>query len=158
VAVGQAQVRAAIARRDQAKAALERLTVRAPIEGTILQVKYRIGEYYNPAAPSGAPVDPLVVLGDLRAIRVRLDVDERDIARVKLGAPGFVTLTAFPGRRFEGKVVEVGRRMGRKNVRTDDPVERLDVKILEVVLRVDEPNGLVPGIRVTGYVEARPGA
>jgi hypothetical protein len=44
--------------------------------------------------------------------------------------------------------------MGRKNVRTDDPVERLDVKILEVVLQIDEPAGLVPGIRVTGYVEA----
>jgi hypothetical protein len=48
--------------------------------------------------------------------------------------------------------------MGRKNVRTDDPVERLDVKILEVVLQIDEPEGLVPGIRVTGYVESRSGA
>ena len=99
-----------------------------------------------------------MVLGDLRAIRVRVDVDERDIARARLGAPGYVTLSAFPGRRFAGKVVEVGARMGRKNIRTDDPVERLDVKILEVVLQIDEPEGLVPGIRVTGYIEGRPGA
>jgi len=48
--------------------------------------------------------------------------------------------------------------MGRKNIRTDDPVERLDVKIFEVVLQVDEPDGLVPGIRVTAYVESRAGA
>jgi hypothetical protein len=96
----------------------------------------------------------LVVLGDLRAIRVRVDVDERDIARVTLGAKAFVTLSAFSGRRFPGTVVEVGARMGRKNVRTDDPVERLDVKILEVVLQIAEPQGLVPGIRVTGYIEA----
>jgi multidrug resistance efflux pump len=154
VSVAQAQLRGAMARRDQARAELERLTIRAPIDGTILQLKYRLGEYYNPASPAGVAVDPLVVLGDLRAIRVRVDVDERDIARVKLGAAGFVTLSAFPGRRFPGKVAEIGARMGRKNVRTDDPVERLDVKILEVVLRIDEPEGLVPGIRVTGYVES----
>ena len=157
VLVAQAQMQAAMARRDQARKELERLTVRAPIAGTILQVKYRPGEYYNPASPTGVSVEPLVMLGDLRAIRVRIDVDERDIARVRLSAPGYVTLSAFPGRRFMGKVVEIGARMGRKNVRTDDPVERLDVKILEVVLRIDEPNGLVPGIRVTGYIEAKAG-
>jgi HlyD family secretion protein len=121
-------------------------------------VKYRVGEYYNPAGANPASVEPLVVLGDLRAVRVRLDVDERDVARVKLGALGYITLSAYPGRRFAGKVVEVGLRMGRKNIRTDDPVERLDVKILEVVLQVDEPGGLVPGIRVTAYVESRAGA
>jgi multidrug resistance efflux pump len=133
------------------------LTIRAPCDGTILQVKYRVGEYYSPASPAGAAVEPLVVLGDLRALRVRVDVDERDIARVKLGAPGYVTLSAFSGRRFPGKVVEIGARMGRKNVRTDDPVERLDVKILEVVVLMDDRGELMPGIRVTGYIEARSG-
>jgi hypothetical protein len=29
---------------------------------------------------------------------------------------------------------------------------------LEVVLPITEPGGLIPGIRVTGYIEARPGA
>jgi multidrug resistance efflux pump len=154
VAVAYAQLKAANARRDQARAALDRLTIRAPIAGTVLQVKYRVGEYYNPAAANASSVEPLVVLGDLRATRVRMDVDERDIARVVVGAPGYVTLSAFPRHEFKGKVVEVGIRMGRKNVRTDDPVERLDVKILEVVLEIDEPRGLVPGIRVTGFIES----
>jgi multidrug resistance efflux pump len=158
VAMAQAQLHAAVARRDKARREVERLTVRAPIAGTILQVKYRVGEYYNPASPTGVSIEPLVVLGDMRAIRVRVDVDERDIARVRLGAPGFVTLSAFPGRRFAGKVVEVAMRMGRKNVRTDDPVERLDVKILEVVLQIDRPDGLIPGIRVTAYIEAKAAA
>jgi multidrug resistance efflux pump len=157
VVVAQARVRAAVARRSRVRAELDRLTIRAPIDGTVLQVKYRVGEYYNPASPSGVAVEPLVVLGDLRAIRVRVDVDERDIARTGDGARGYVTLSAFPGRRFPGKVVEIGARMGRKNVRTDDPVERLDVKILEVVMQIEEPEGLVPGIRVTAYIEARPG-
>jgi HlyD family secretion protein len=44
--------------------------------------------------------------------------------------------------------------MGRKNVRTDDPVERIDTKILEVVLELDDAQTLVPGQRVMSYVQA----
>lgn len=147
VVVAKAQLDAAVARRDQARAAVERLAIRAPIGGEVLQVKFRAGEYYNPGG------EAVVVLGDTRAIRVRVDVDERDVAKAKVGARGWVVASAYPGRRFEGRVVEVGRRMGRKNVRTDDPTERIDTKILEVVLELDHHDGLFPGLRVTGTIE-----
>lgn len=143
----KARVVAATARRDQAQAQLDRLTIHAPIAGEILQLKFRVGEYYSPGG------DPLVIMGDTRILRVRMDVDERDIARVALGDKAFATLPAFPGRRFAGTVVEIGKRMGRKNVRTDDPVERIDTKILEVVFQLDDRQGLVPGLRVVGYIE-----
>jgi hypothetical protein len=42
---------------------------------------------------------------------------------------------------------------GRKNVRTDDPTERIDTKILEAVLSLDSIEGLVPGLRVVAYIE-----
>ncbi|HEU4404658.1 MAG TPA: efflux RND transporter periplasmic adaptor subunit [Polyangiaceae bacterium] len=148
VAAARARADAARARRDQAREALERLTVRSPIEGAVLQVKARAGEY---EAPGG---DPLVVVGDTRRLRVRMDVDERDVGRVKPGARARVMADAFPGAAFGGKVAEIGRRMGRKNVRTDDPVERIDTKILEVVIDLDEPAGLVPGLRVAAHVDA----
>lgn len=147
VLVARAKVQAAEGRRDQAQAALERLTIRAPIAGEVLQVKFRAGEYYAPGQ------DPLVILGDTSKLRVRMDVDERDIAKVTLGAPAFATLNAFPGRRVPGKVVEIGRRLGRKNVRTDDPTERIDTKILEVVIELEDKHGLVPGLRVISYVD-----
>ncbi|HEX4473944.1 MAG TPA: hypothetical protein VH142_02635 [Polyangiaceae bacterium] len=44
--------------------------------------------------------------------------------------------------------------MGRKNVRTDDPVERNDTKILEVVVALDPTERLVVGQRVMGYIAA----
>jgi multidrug resistance efflux pump len=141
-------VAAAEARRDQAKSQVERLVVRAPIAGEVLQVKYRAGEY---VAVGGAS-DPLAVMGDTRRLRVRMDVDERDVAKVHPGAHAVTTLVAFPGRKVPGHVVEIGRRMGRKNVRTDDPTERIDTKILEVVIELEELDGLVPGLRVVSYV------
>jgi multidrug resistance efflux pump len=149
IRVAQAQVDGAVARRDEARATLAELNIHAPIDGTVLQLKSRVGEYYNTLG-----TEPILVLGDTRTLKVRMDVDERDVARIKLNANGYVTLDAYPGRRFEGKVIEIGRRMGRKNVRSDDPVERIDTKILEVVLQLADSSTLVPGIRVTSYVSA----
>jgi HlyD family secretion protein len=143
ITVAKARVAAAAGRRDQARAALARLSVRAPIEGEILAIKLRGGEYY---VPGGA--EPLLVMGDTSALRVRMDVDERDVAAIQRGAIAEVTSSAQPGRKFSGRVLEIARRMGRKNVRTDDPTERIDTKILEVLIELDGAPELFPGQRV----------
>jgi multidrug resistance efflux pump len=147
ILIAQARVRAAEAHRDEAKAALARSVVVAPFTGDVIRVKARIGEYHSPAAG-----EPILMLGDLQTLRVRLDVDERDIARVQAGSPGWVTASAFGDRRFPGKVVEIAKRMGRRTVHVDDPVDRIDVKILEVVFALEGKPTLIPGQRVEGYV------
>jgi len=147
VSGARARLAAAQARARQAQVALTQRTVLAPASGEILQSKYRVGEYY---APGGA--DPLIIMGDTRTLRVRMDVDERDIAKVVLGAKAMIRVPAHPGRDFTGQVVEIGRRMGRKNIRTDDPIERNDTKILEVVVKLDETDDLVVGQRGMVYV------
>ena len=146
VSAALAKMDAAKARRDEAAARLEQRTVRAPIDGEILQVLVRAGEYETPGSGT------LLSMGDTSTLRVRMDVDERDIAKLKLGDAALLRAVALAGRDIPAKVEEIGRRMGRKNVRTDDPVERNDTKILEVVLSVDDPTGLVVGQRVVCYV------
>jgi HlyD family secretion protein len=81
-----------------------------------------------------------------------MDVDERDIARVAVGKSAWVTADAFGATKFAGKVTEIGRRFGRKNIRTDDPTEKNDTKVLEVVLELEGHSQLVPGQRVTSYI------
>ncbi len=149
----KARVQAAEAKVAQAKATVDRLAIRAPGDGEVLQVKVREGELY-----SFQGAEPLVILGDTTRLRIRMDVDERDIARVAMGASAYATADAFGARRFSGKVVEVGRRFGRKNIRTDDPVEKNDTKILEVVIELDANDLLVPGQRVTSFISATPAA
>jgi len=151
IAIQRARVLAAEARVAQARANVERLAVKAPLDGEVLQVKVRPGELY-----SFQGTEPLVVMGDTRTLRVRMDVDERDVAKVQLGATAFVTADAFGARRFSGRVVEVARRFGRKNVRTDDPVEKNDTKILETVIELESNQLLIPGQRVTCFVSATP--
>lgn len=147
VRIAQARLAAAEARREQARATLERLRIVAPTAGEVLEVLYRVGEYVQPAG-----VEPVVVVGETSSLRARIDVDERDVARVREGARALVTVDALPDRRFEGRVVEVARRMGRKNVRTDEPTERIDTKILEVVVDLGPIDALIVGQRVMGYV------
>lgn len=147
VAFQRARTQAAEARATQARAQVERLAVRAPADGEVLQVRVRPGELYSFQSSAA-----LVVMGDTSKLRVRMDVDERDVARLKLGATAYVTADAFGAQRFAGKVVEIGRRFGRKNVRTDDPVEKNDTKVLETVLELEGTPPLVPGQRVTSFV------
>ena len=147
VLVAMAQLQAAEARRDQARATLERLRVVAPVAGEVMEIRNRIGEYVVPS-----PTDAMILLGDTRQLRVRLDIDERDVARVRVGAETIVRVDAFPGRDFRGHVVILGERMGRKILRTDEPTERIDTKVLECVVELESFDGLIPGLRVMGYV------
>jgi HlyD family secretion protein len=151
VLAAQARVLAAEARRDQASATLARLTVRTPIDAQVLEIERRAGEYYQPAGG-----EPLAYVGDTRHLRVRMDLDERDIGRVRMGSRAQVRAPAFPGIDFPGHVVEIGRRMGPSRVRTDDPTARTDTLILQVVIALDRFDGLVPRQRVMCYVEASP--
>jgi HlyD family secretion protein len=145
--IDRAGVDQARSRLNEANARLSQLSVKAPSVGTILKLSVREGEFYSP--DGGAS---LVTLGNLSKVRVRLDIDERFIGSVFVGQPGYAVVEAYRNQKFPGKVVEIAQRMGRKNQRTDDPTERIDTKIREVVLELDDARELVPGLRATGYL------
>jgi HlyD family secretion protein len=60
----------------------ERLTITAPIEGTILEVNIRPGEY----ASIGKLNDALVTMGDISTLHVRVEIDEENSNRLKSGS------------------------------------------------------------------------
>lgn len=150
IAIAAAKVAQSERKLAERRAALALREIRAPAAGTVLQVKYRAGEYFTPGG------EPLMLIGDISARRARIDVDERDIAHVHLGDAAYVTAPAYRDRRFAARVAEIGQRIGRKNIRTDDPKERIDTKILEVVLEIEGGAELLPGLRVTGVIGGGP--
>jgi HlyD family secretion protein len=143
----EAQVRLARERLVEAQSLLDKTSIRAPISGMVLRRHYRSGE----TAPAGASI---VTMGDVGRMRVRMELDERDIARIQVGQPVYCTADAFGDRRFNGRIVRVGQMLGRKNVRTDDPAERADTKILEVLIELESGAPLPPGLRVDVFVQA----
>lgn len=129
-----------------AEAAAEKLTIRAPVAGSILQINVKAGEL---AAPSA--LQPLILLGDISALRVRAELDERDFGEIKIGQPVVVRSSAFRGRDFAGKVSFVAPLIehGRGNLR--GPRSPTDVDVVEVMVDLTEPGPLATGMKVDAY-------
>ena len=73
------------------------------------------------ASNSSTVPDPILTIGDRRTLRVRVDVDETDVSKIRLGQRAYVTGDAYGKWRFWGKVVRVGQQLFPKNLRTDEP-------------------------------------
>lgn len=145
----EAAVSSAKAQLAEARAYLEKTYIRSPIDGIILRKFRHAGESVSTQFDS-----PIVTLADDSSLRVRLDVDETDVARLRVGQAAYVTAEAYGTHRFTGHVFRVGRILGKKNVRTDEPSERVDTKILETLVELDAGQQLPLGLRVDSYVEA----
>jgi ABC exporter DevB family membrane fusion protein len=148
-AMAEANLHLARARFDEARAVLDKTYVRAPIEGTVLRKHHRPGESVSNSATNP---DPIFTVGDKRALRVRVDVDEADVSKLTLGQAAYVTADAYGTRRFAGHIVRIGQELGRKNVRTDEPTERVDNKILETLVELDPGVELPVGLRVSAFI------
>jgi multidrug efflux pump subunit AcrA (membrane-fusion protein) len=95
---------------------------------------------------------PIVTLADVRTLRVRVDVDESDIGGLRTGQAAWVTADAYGSRRFAGRVVRVGEMLGRARIRTDDPAERIDHKVLETLIELEASARLPIGLRVDAFI------
>jgi len=150
----RARARAAIqlarARLLEAEALLAKTTVRAPIAGTVLRVVRRAGESVSIEGLGGGH---LVTVADLSVLRVRADVDERDVARLRSGQRAWVTADAYGSQHFTGRVIRVGEMLGRKNIRSEEPTEKVDTKVLEALIQLDAGQRLPIGLRVDAYIE-----
>jgi len=144
----RADVALARAHVAEAEATLDKTMVRSPIDGVVLRRHARVGESVSTQFDS-----PIVTLADRATVRVRVDVDEADVARVRVGQPAYVTADAFGTRRFNGRVMRVGQMLGKKNVRTDEPSERVDQKVLETLVELEDGSALPLGLRVRAFLQ-----
>jgi HlyD family secretion protein len=125
-----------------AQAGFEKLTIRAPVAGTVLQVNAKAGELATPAAA------PLILIGDISALRVRAELDERDFGEIKLGQPVLVRAPAFRGREFAGKVSSIAPIVDAARISARDQRGLSDVRVVEVVVDLAEVGPLAVGMKV----------
>ena len=98
-----AQAEAALA---AARATLEKTVLRAPFDGIVADITTELGEWITPSPP-GIPIPPVIVLYDDASTYVSAPMDEVDVAKVKVGMAVRVTLDAYAGRSFPGRVSRV---------------------------------------------------
>jgi RND family efflux transporter MFP subunit len=126
IATAQAAIEAAVAesRASQAqvqiaRVTLGRMTVNAPIDGTVLDKPKEVGETVDAQTS-------LLELADLASLVVEVDVPESRLSLVKVGGPTEISLDAFAGKRFRGKVRELGKRVNRSKATLTVKVEFSD--------------------------------
>jgi HlyD family secretion protein len=143
-----------IARNELAaiEAALEKLTLRAPITGSVLQVNAKVGELASPSSPQ-----PLVLMGDVSALRVRAEIDERDLGGMKVGQAATVRAAAFAGRDFAGKVSFVAPLVEGSRNAPRGQRNMADVDVAEVVVDLTDSTPLAVGMKVDVYFYASGG-
>ena len=98
-----AQVAEADARIQASRADTDRTVLRAPFAGIVGEVNGEVGEYLTPSPP-GIPTLPAVDLIDDSCIYISAPIDEVDAAQLKVGMSGRITLDAYRGKHFTGKV------------------------------------------------------
>jgi HlyD family secretion protein len=133
IEIARAQVKQAEAQIQQTKTDLDRLLVRAPRDGVVLQVNVREGEYVG--LP---PTQALVVLGDInKRVHVRVDIDEHDIPRFRKDAPAQASLRGTPHIKYPLTYRRVEPYVIPKKSLTGDNTERVDTRVLQVIYELD---------------------
>ncbi len=150
VKVAEARVATASAEVRAARVDLDRLTVRAPIDGTVLQSNIRPGEY----APSGVTAQPLMLLGSLDRVHVRVDIDENDAWRFNDKAPAIAFVRGNPALRTTLRFEYIEKYVIPKRSLTGESTERVDTRVMQAVYsfnREDLP--VFPGQLMDVFIE-----
>jgi multidrug efflux pump subunit AcrA (membrane-fusion protein) len=145
-AVGKAEAEVA-----KIETELDRLIVRSLVGGRVLQVNVRPGEFVG--AP---PNQPLVIVGNIDLLHVRVDIDEFDIPRFSSAAQASAVPRGSLQERYPLSFVRVEPFVVPKKSLTGDTTERVDTRVLQVIYACD-PTGRPPlfvGQQLEVFIEA----
>jgi multidrug resistance efflux pump len=139
VSVAEAQVEQAQAALDTVQVQLEKMTLRAPTTGVVLERMVSVGEI-------AAPNFSLLTIADLDQVTLTIYVPENQIGLVKVGQEVKVKVDSYPERTFEARVVHIAARaeFTPKNVQTKE--ERVSTVF---AVKIEIPNldwALKPGM------------
>src|SRR6266567_4174899 len=150
IAVAKSEVAQAEAQVKMVETNIDRLTMRAPIAGVILQNKVRLGQY----AQCGPLSEPLMILGSVTPLHIRVDVDEHDAWRVPGGAQAVASPRGNGSIRIPLEFVRFEPYVIPKKSLTGDSTERVDTRVLQVIYRIrdGEPSVYV-GQQMDVYID-----
>ncbi|MEY3400474.1 MAG: hypothetical protein RLZZ86_71 [Cyanobacteriota bacterium] len=140
VQVAQAQVTNAIALMRKAQAELQQSYVKAPSSGEILKIHTKSGEMMG--------VNGIAEIGQTDQMFVVAEVPEDSISKIRLGQTATISSDngTFNGQ-LKGKVTEIGRKIGKKDVLNNDPAADIDARVVEVKIALSpEFNQQVSGL------------
>jgi multidrug resistance efflux pump len=147
--IAQRAVEQAEAQVKQVMTDIERLVVCALVDGEVLQVNVRPGEFVGATAGQA-----LVMLGNVTQLHIRASIDEHDIPRFRPGAPAEALLRGRPEEKYSLRFVRIEPFVVPKKSLTGENTERVDTRVLQVIYAVQEaPQQLYVGQQVDIFVD-----
>jgi HlyD family secretion protein len=133
----ESQVAAARTQLELARIALEDVTIRSPVRGTVIGKSVSEGQVIASATNSASGGTILMQIADLGVVYDSTLVNESDIGKVRPGQVASVTVDAYPGRVFRGVVEKIEPRA----------TVQQSVTMFPVLIRLDNADGaLMPGM------------
>lgn len=155
LALAEAKVREAETKKAEAALRLERMTVRAPIDGVVLTRNVAPG---TAVAAEGPDAVPVCTLFDPMSVRIRVDIPQDQAAKAHPGQKAAITLEARREQPYQGEVIRVVQEADiikttlQVHVRVKDPDERLRPEMLCQV-RILSEGGAAAGTPPPGGVK-----
>jgi multidrug resistance efflux pump len=125
----EAKLRQMKAALEQARVDLDKTVVKAPIDGAVLKVNVRLGEF----AQAGVLSDPLMTMGSIDPLHVRVDIDETETWRVRPGRSALARLRGNPAISAPLTFVRFEPYVLPKRSLTGDATERVDTRVLQAI-------------------------
>jgi multidrug resistance efflux pump len=154
IAIAKTEVEQAAALVAATEIEIDRRVTRAPIDGRVLQVRVRPGEF----APAGERQgDALMLLGNVDRLHVRVDIDENDAWRIAANAAAHASVRGNRDLRTDLMFVKVEPYVVPKRSLTGESNERVDTRVLQVVYSF--PADALPvyvGQQMDVFIEAPP--
>ena len=132
----RAEVASAEAQVHATETEIERSVIRAPMDAEVLQLKVRVGEF----APAGQTPQPMLVIGKLKPMHVRVDVDEHEGWRVRAAASATAHVRGNADLKAPLKYVRFEPMVVPKRSLTGDSTERVDTRVLQVIYEIGDPD------------------
>ncbi|MCX6849405.1 MAG: efflux RND transporter periplasmic adaptor subunit [Verrucomicrobia bacterium] len=131
---------------------IDRSILRAPIYATVLRVNLRPGE----AVTTQAMADPYFVLGDVRELHVRVDVDEHEAWRLKSGTSALARVRGNAEQSCDLAFLRIEPLVIPKRSLTGSATERVDTRVLQVIYRLQNHAAvtLYPGQQMDVFISA----
>ncbi|WP_293135253.1 HlyD family efflux transporter periplasmic adaptor subunit [Microcoleus sp. bin38.metabat.b11b12b14.051] len=128
IQAAQTEINSAIAQVKRAQTELNQAYIRTPNPGKILKIHTRAGEKISD--------DGIADVGETQQMVVVAEVYQTDISKIKLGQKATVTSQAFVGE-LPGTVQEIGLKVSKQNVFSNQPGENLDSRVVEVKIHLN---------------------
>lgn len=149
----QADAKLAESQVKQTETNIDLLTVRAPIDGEVLQVNTRVGEF----AQAGPLTTPLMLFGNIDRLHVRVDIDENDAWRFQQQAQAMAFLRGNPLLNTPLTYEWTEPFVIPKKSLTGGTTERVDTRVMQVVYSFDRAElPVYVGQQMDIYIEAPP--